>query len=145
LKKRADFLRAAAGRKFHTNALTVQVTPQPTSGADGFTGNDVRVGLTVTKKVGGAVERNRIRRRLREALRTAPRLAMRPGHDYVIVARRDALVMPFAALIAELDRAVRRVHAKAVKAGRHAAGLRAQAPGRDAAEVHSNTPPQTER
>lgn len=62
-----------------------------------------RFGLTVTKKTGGAVERNRIRRRLREALRQ-PGLASEPGHDYVIVARRDALEVPFKTLVAELSK-----------------------------------------
>ena len=55
----------------------------------------------MTKKVGGAVERNRIKRRLREALRT-PGLATDAAHDYVLVARRDALTVPFAGLIADL-------------------------------------------
>lgn len=54
-----------------------------------------RVGFTVTKKHGNAVERNRMRRRLREAVRLSAAFAMKPGHDYVIVARRDLLNAPF--------------------------------------------------
>ena len=54
-----------------------------------------RVGFTVTKKHGNAVERNRMRRRLREAVRLSAQFAMKPGHDYVIVARRDLLNAPF--------------------------------------------------
>ncbi|HTO29909.1 MAG TPA: ribonuclease P protein component [Pararhizobium sp.] len=54
-----------------------------------------RVGFTVTKKHGNAVERNRMRRRLREAVRLSASFAMKPGHDYVIVARRDLLNAPF--------------------------------------------------
>ena len=67
-----------------------------------------RVGLTVTKKTGGAVERNRIRRRLREALRHAKALSTEPETDYVLVARREALTLPFATLVADLETAVRR-------------------------------------
>lgn len=61
-----------------------------------------RVGFTVTKKHGNAVERNRMRRRLKEAVRLSAGFAMRPGHDYVIVARREALSAPFAQLAAQL-------------------------------------------
>jgi ribonuclease P protein component len=56
------------------------------------------VGFTVTKKHGNAVERNRMRRRLKEAVRLSAGFAMKPGHDYVIVARRDLLNAPFDAL-----------------------------------------------
>ncbi|NVP54656.1 ribonuclease P protein component [Mycoplana rhizolycopersici] len=57
-----------------------------------------RVGFTVTKKHGNAVERNRMRRRLKEAVRLSAGFAMAPGHDYVIVARRDILNASFAEL-----------------------------------------------
>ncbi len=64
----------------------------------------------MTKKVGGAVERNRIKRRLREAVRVAPDLEMQPTHDYVIVARRAALEAPFATLTSGLVAAVTKLH-----------------------------------
>jgi len=54
-----------------------------------------RVGFTVTKRQGNAVERNRMRRRLKEAVRLSAGFAMKPGHDYVIVARRDVLETAF--------------------------------------------------
>ena len=55
-----------------------------------------RFGFTVTKKVGNSVIRNRIRRRLREAIRlTDPTSPPKPGHDYVLVARIEALTAPF--------------------------------------------------
>ena len=50
-----------------------------------------RFGFTVTKQFGGAVQRNLIRRRLKEALRLLKPLPARPGHDYVILARPEAL------------------------------------------------------
>ena len=61
-----------------------------------------RLGLTVTKKIGNAVLRNRIRRRLREAVRTDIARDMRPGHDYVVVAKPEAATAPFDALAREL-------------------------------------------
>ncbi|AHA27491.1 ribonuclease P protein component [Candidatus Liberibacter americanus] len=54
-----------------------------------------RVGFTVTKKQGGAVERNRMRRRLKEVVRLRAREVLEPGHDYVIIARRDTLFATF--------------------------------------------------
>ena len=65
-----------------------------------------RVGFTVTKKNGNAVIRNRIKRRLREAVRVNVADDMQPGTDYVIVARRDALNAPFADLTRELSKRV---------------------------------------
>ena len=61
-----------------------------------------RVGFTVTKKHGNAVERNRMRRRLKEAVRLNAAFAMQPGHDYVIVARREVLGSPFDQLSRQL-------------------------------------------
>ncbi len=61
-----------------------------------------RVGFTVTKKHGNAVERNRMRRRLKEAVRQGAGFAMKAGHDYVIVARREVLTIDFAELTAQL-------------------------------------------
>jgi ribonuclease P protein component len=60
-----------------------------------------RFGFTVTKKIGNAVVRNRIRRRLREAVRAAqPHAAA--GTDYVLLARSAALTLPFDRLVADL-------------------------------------------
>ena len=67
-----------------------------------------RVGFTVTKKTGNAVARNRIRRRLREAVRVLAADDMRPGNDYVIVGREDVLATAFGELGAELSRRLRR-------------------------------------
>ena len=66
-----------------------------------------RVGLTVTKSVGGAVERNRVRRRLKEALRAAAPLEAESDHDYVLMARREALGRRFAALVDDVRTAFR--------------------------------------
>ena len=67
-----------------------------------------RVGFTVSRKVGNAVERNRARRRLREMVRKAGADVMKSGHDYVLVARRPALSDPFERLISDFGGAARR-------------------------------------
>lgn len=105
LRQRADFLAAATGAKAPSTAFVLQALKRRDDGP-------VRIGFTVSKKVGNAVERNRVRRRLREILRLAPPVGMRPGHDYVLIGRRAALVQPFDRMIAELDRALTRVHAQ---------------------------------
>ncbi len=68
-----------------------------------------RFGITVTKRIGGAVERNRIKRRFKEALRLTPDLPVRVGHDYVIVAKAEALTSGFQALQNELSNAIRKI------------------------------------
>jgi ribonuclease P protein component len=69
----------------------------------------IRVGFTVTKKVGTAPERNRVRRRLRELVKRVDVISMRPHHDYVIVGRRAALERGFAAMLDDLHAALRRL------------------------------------
>jgi ribonuclease P protein component len=103
LTRRADFLRIAAGRKARTGAFTLQMRPSMLSGP-------ARFGLTVSRKTGTAVVRNRVRRRLRAALRSMGGLAGNAGHDYVIIARREVLAMPFATLIEALAGAMRDIH-----------------------------------
>jgi ribonuclease P protein component len=104
LKTRADFLRVAATRlRAVTPGLIVQAAPGPAGAAT------VRVGFTATKKLGGAVIRNRARRRLRAV--AAEVLAQRgtPGTDYVLIARSGTAGRPYAALVADLATALRRL------------------------------------
>ena len=90
LKRRPDFLRAAASGVAH-QARPFKIQMALRGGDEG----PARVGFTVTKKVAGAVGRNRIRRRLREAVRLAGAPLARPGCDYVFIARSAALTAPF--------------------------------------------------
>jgi ribonuclease P protein component len=102
LRQRADFLAAATGSKVPTAAFVLQTRRRDDSGP-------VRVGFTVSKKVGNAVERNRVRRRLREIVRRAAAGCLRPGHDYVLIGRRAALELPFDRMVEQFDGAIRRL------------------------------------
>jgi len=73
----------------------------------------VRVGFTVSRKVGNAVERNRVRRRLREVARLVIPAQARPDLDYVLVGRQAALKRDFAVLSQDLVEALKRLKALA--------------------------------
>ena len=112
LKSRAQFLRVAGTRRrWAAPGLVLQVRRHRPDERDDDAVPAVRVGFTASRKVGKAVARNRIRRRLRVvADRILPAHA-RPGHDFVVVARRAALTRPFPALLADLETALRRLDA----------------------------------
>ncbi len=107
-KKRADFVQAAKGQRAQGRSFSLQAVRRKGETEVG----PPRFGFTVTKKIGGAVLRNRIRRRLKEALRLAPELSACPGYDYVILGRQAALGQEFAALQEELAHAIAEVHAR---------------------------------
>jgi ribonuclease P protein component len=83
------------GRSFHGSFVILSVLKVE---ADAGT----RIGLITSRRVGGAVVRNRVRRRLREIVR-ALRPQMRGGWHIVIVARASAAKAAFAALTAEVQ------------------------------------------
>lgn len=83
-----DFLAAAASMVCARRGCVVQVRVRDDLG-------EPRIGFTVTRKLGNAVLRNRIKRRLREAVRVASGLDLRRGHDYVFIGRAATLVQKF--------------------------------------------------
>jgi len=101
LRQRADFLAAATGLKVSAGGFVLQARRRGDEGP-------ARVGFTVSKKVGNAVERNRVRRRLREIVRLSP-LPLLGGHDYVLVGRRAALTLPFERIAQDYHGALERV------------------------------------
>jgi ribonuclease P protein component len=103
LRRRTDFRAAAAGQRASVGAFVVQARRRAEAGP-------VRIGFTVSRQVGNAVERNRVRRRLREIVRLSQGGGMRDGHDYVLIGRRAALAVPFGRMRQELDAALGRVH-----------------------------------
>jgi ribonuclease P protein component len=108
LKRRTDFQAAAKGARAPASGFVLQARARAESGPP-------RVGFTVSRQVGNAVERNRVRRRLREVVRLVPGTGLCAplfaGHDYVLIGRRAALKAPFGDMVRELDTALRRLHA----------------------------------
>jgi ribonuclease P protein component len=100
LRQRADFLRVMSGTKVPTVAFVLQAHRRANEGP-------VRFGFTVSKKVGNAVERNRVRRRLRELVRLYGLGRVQDGFDYVLVGRRKALKLPFSRMAEEFEGALR--------------------------------------
>jgi ribonuclease P protein component len=103
LKKRADFLAAAKAKSCAMPGVVVQARDRQDAGPP-------RVGFTVTKKLGGAVVRNRIKRRLREAARLTLAGSARNGFDYVLIGRTAGLNRPFAGLQNDIVGALKRLH-----------------------------------
>ena len=106
LKRRSEFLRIRGGARWATSDFVLETRPRTDATADG----GPRFGFTVTKQLGNAVIRNRIRRRLREAVRLLADGSARAGHDYVLIARGPALDREFTELTRDLETAFSRVH-----------------------------------
>ncbi len=125
LKKRSDFLRVARGHKQVRRALVLQawhhqMVPPEQAARETSTDGAIRIGFTVTKKVGNAVVRNRVRRRLKEAVRlleasgnaSGQKSAFLPNTDYVVVGRLSALTMSFAEIQRDLAAALDKIGAQ---------------------------------
>ena len=111
LKKRAEFQKVRGGARWSTASFAIEAKVRLPGATvrEPLQTNGPRFGLTITKKVGNAVERNRIRRRLKSILRTAAERHARADMDYVIIARRAALDCDFAVLEADVVTALQRV------------------------------------
>lgn len=101
LKRRAEFLAVARGVRSARRGFVLQALPLEDPSAE------PRCGFTVSKKVGNAVVRNRVRRRLKEAVRLDAEALGRPGFDHVLIGRREALRLSFEDLRADLAGAFR--------------------------------------
>ena len=100
LRRRPDFLLAARAPSKAQGGVVVQMRHR----ADGRP--LIRVGFTATKKIGGAVVRNRAKRRLREAARALVPELGRPGCDYVFIARGGTAARPWPRLIDDVRSAL---------------------------------------
>jgi ribonuclease P protein component len=109
LKKRPDFLACAQAAHCARGAVLIQARSRPSQDSD--EAPLVRAGFTATKRIGGAVQRNRAKRRLREAARLLlPELAS-PGFDYVFVARGGVTTRPWPRLLDDVKSALIRLAA----------------------------------
>lgn len=100
LTKRADFLAANKGLRNARAGFVLLTRP---NGGEG-----VRFGVTVTKKIGNAVVRNRMKRRFRELLRAALPGKGLPDHDHVLIGRAGGVERDFQTMADELDKALSR-------------------------------------
>ncbi len=99
LTRRCEFLQAANAPSWKTRSVIVQARQRGDEAP-------ARIGFTVTKKLGNAVRRNRIRRRLREAVRLASLQRFQNGFDYVFIGRQSAQNRPFTMIIEDIDQAL---------------------------------------
>jgi ribonuclease P protein component len=128
LKRRREFLHVArAGRKWAAPGLVLQVLDRHAVKntddcehienlsnigiGDRVNENVIRVGFTVTRKIGGAVVRNRARRRLRAAVETVMPTHAAPGKDYVVIGRAKTNARLFSDLVGDLETALRKLNA----------------------------------
>lgn len=107
-RRRPEFLRVRhKGRRWIAPGLVLQTCAISDTGADGAA--EIGIGLTASKKVGNAVERNRARRRLRALATGDLRQLAKPGTDYVLIARRATLTRPWPDLQRDLYDALKRL------------------------------------
>ena len=105
---------ARKGRKWAATGLVLQVCKRtPEDVQENIEADAIRVGFTVTKKVGNAVIRNRVRRRLKAAANQVIAEAVTGGLDVVVIGRMGTIKRPFGALTKDLKTALRKL--KAVK------------------------------
>ncbi|UAB78202.1 ribonuclease P protein component [Erythrobacter sp. SCSIO 43205] len=100
LTKRSDFVAANKGLRNAKPGFVLLTRP---NGGEG-----VRYGITVTKKIGNAVVRNRMKRRFRELLRDALPKGALPNHDHVLIGRAGGVERDFATMALELGKALER-------------------------------------
>jgi ribonuclease P protein component len=127
LKRRPEFLRVRTGARWATPAFVLEGKRRDTPALPEGTPAPPempRFGFTVSKQVGGAVERNRIKRRLRAAVRGILPDHTQRNFDYVLIARRPALDAGFATLVSDLIEALQRVHTRKPRPRKGAGGGR---------------------
>ncbi len=103
MTKRRDFLAANAGKRAPMPGFVLLMHPRDDGDAT------MRVGFTVTKKIGNAVVRNRIKRRFRALAREVLAVDGVRGADHVLIGRADGMTRDFEQLKADLAKALRRV------------------------------------
>jgi ribonuclease P protein component len=107
LKTRAEFLHVRGGARHVTPSLVLQARKR---NGEPNQHHFARFGFTATKALGGAILRNRARRRLKEAVRLAAPDRAVEGYDYVLIAREGTVQRRFTDLIKDLERALAKVH-----------------------------------
>jgi len=111
LKRRGEFLRVRKGARWAGPAFVLEAKERNHEAqSEPAEGQEPRFGFTVTRQIGKAVDRNRIRRRLKAAVRGVSPDHARGNFDYVLIARKPALTSAFGAIVSDLVKALERVH-----------------------------------
>ncbi len=112
LQHRPQFLKVAGTRrKWVTPGLILQARCRPEDEAEFVLPDAIRIGFTVSKKVGNAVKRNRARRRLRAVAEEILAEHARSGYDYVVIGRAVTVRRPYQELVNDLRTALQRIKA----------------------------------
>lgn len=117
LKSRKEFLYVAgARRKWAMPGMVVQVSNRP---SPALPSDLIRVGFTASKKVGNAVARNRVKRRLRACVDEILPHRAQPGLDFVVIGRAGTISRPYAALRQDLTACLRKLGVARDEASEH--------------------------
>lgn len=110
LKKRSDYLKTSSARlKSVTPGLILQGRNHTPNEIRSNNLSDLRIGFTVSKKVGNAVSRNRVKRRLKAAAQNIM-LAKSPKYlDLVVIGRQTALKRAFSSLLSDMEKALTQI------------------------------------
>ncbi len=100
ITKRSDFLAANRGKRYATPGFVLLVKDRQDESPD------IRLGITITKKVGNAVIRNRMRRRFRALAQEMLAQNGKAGADHILIGRDSGIERDFAALRADMVKAL---------------------------------------
>jgi ribonuclease P protein component len=109
IKKRSDFLAANRGKRYATPGFVLLVKDRQDASAD------IRLGITITKKVGNAVVRNRMRRRYRALAQEMLADKGKVGADHVLIGRDSGIERDFGELRADLVKALTKLNPPSAK------------------------------